>query len=361
MRWMQGALPLLCVLLMACREQAPSTRVERPVLFDEVAPSTGSAGTRFTGIVQPRHQLVAAFRQSGRLLSRQVEVGQRVSRGQLLASLESSDQQSEVRSRQGESARAEVLWRNARDELVRYQGLYEQGVGSLARLEQLSSEVRVRAATLRQARTALHRAQEHLLQAQVLADIDGVVTAWHVEVGQVLASGAPVLSLARLDSLEVWVDLPAQSVSELAVQDRTPRIWVASMSEPDVGSWAHVRQIDPELDTGTRVQRVRLAVERLPAELHLGSLVSVELSRPSAMAEPVLSASALWTLAGQHYVWRIDRRSSQVQAVEVEVLDRSGSRVRVRGGLQPGDRVVSAGVARLSEGQQVRLEERGGS
>lgn len=355
-----GCLVLLCVLLAACREQAPSTQVVRPVLFHEVVAAVRPLSARFTGTVQPRHHLVAAFRQSGHLLSRRVEVGERVRSGQLLATLESSDQRSEVRSAQGEVARAEVLWRNARDEQVRYQGLHQQGVGSVARLEQLNSEVEVRAATLRQARIALHRAEEHLQQTQVRAEFDGVVTTWHAEVGQVLASGAPVVSLARLDNLEVWFDLPAQRVNEL-VQDKAPCIWVASMSEPVMGSWAQVRQIDPQLDAGTRVQRVRLAVEQLPAGIHLGSLVSVELVPAPANAEPYVPVSAVWARAGQQYVWRIDRQHSQVQAIEVEVLERDGAQARVRSVLQPGDRVVSAGVARLQEGQRVRLEERGGS
>ena len=354
-------MPLLCLLLVGCREHAHPVGIERPVAFDEVVEQRQQVEARFTGSVQPRHQLVAAFRQSGRLLSRQVEVGQRVQAGQLLASLESSDQQSEVRSRQGEYARAEVLWLNARDELARYQGLYRQGIGSQARLDQLSGEMHVRAATLRQAGIALQRAEEHLQQTQIRADLDGVVTAWHAEVGQVLASGAPVVSLARLDSLEVWVDLPAPWLNRLVAPGEPPQIRVASMSERVEGHWAHVRQIDPVLDAGTRMQRVRLAVDQLPADFHLGSLVSVELSSGHATPDPELSASALWAQAGQQFVWRIDRHSSQVQAVAVEVLSQSGSRVRVRGALQSGDRVVIAGVARLREGQQVRLEERSGS
>ena len=361
MSWAARCIPLLFLLLVGCREHATPAGVERPVAFDEVAELRHQVEARFTGSVQPRHQLVAAFRQSGRLLSRLVEVGQRVQAGQLLANLESSDQQSEVRSRQGEYARAEVLWRNARDELARYQGLYQQGIGSQARLDQLSGEMHVRAATLRQAAIALQRAEEHLQQTQIRADLDGVVTSWHAEVGQVLASGAPVVSLARLDSLEVWVDLPTAWLSRLVAPGEPPRIQVASMSERAEGHLAHVRQIDPVLDTGTRMQRVRLAVNQLPADFHLGSLVSVELASAHAALDPELSASALWVQAGQQFVWRIDRHSSQVQAVAVEVLSQSGSRVRVRGALQPGDRVVSAGVARLREGQQVRLEERSGS
>lgn len=361
MRWAALCLPLLSLLLVACRDEKPQAQVERPVLFDEVAGQQLLTEARFTGTVQPRHQLVAAFRQSGRLLSRQVEVGQLVRTGQLLASLESSDQRSELRSRQGEFERAEVLWRNARDELARYQGLYRQGVGSQARLEQLSGEMQVRAATLRQARIALQRAEDHVQQTQVLADLDGVITAWHAEVGQVLASGTPVVSLASLDSLEVWVDVPTQWLGPLTDPDEPLRIWVAPMSARAEGSWARVRQVDPVLDPGTRVQRLRLALEQLPADFHLGSLVSVELSPQLAVTEPELPASALWGPAGQHFVWRIDRHSSQVRAVAVEVLSQTGSRVRVRGAVQPGDRVVSAGVARLREGQQVRLVERSGS
>ncbi|VXC73092.1 RND family efflux transporter, MFP subunit [Pseudomonas sp. 8Z] len=361
MRRLAFGLVLLCVLLAACREPTPAVQVERPVMFDEIATAQRPVTARFTGTVQPRHQLLVASRQNGHLLSRQVEVGQQVRSGQLLARLENADQHGEVDSRRGEFARAEVLWRNARDELARYQGLHQQGVGSVAVLEQLASEVKVRAATLSQARIALQLAEEHLQQTQVTADFEGVVTAWHAEVGQVLTIGSPVLSLARLDSLEVWVDLPVQGLGELLAQGEPRRIWVTSMGDGAARSLAHVRQIDPQLDVGTRVQRVRLAVERLPADVHLGSLVNVELSRSHAAPEPLVPVAAVWAQAGQHYVWKIDKQSSQVQAVEVEVLKRSGAHARVRGALQAGDRIVSAGVTRLREGQQVRLEGQGGS
>ena len=157
----------------------------------------------------------------------------------------------------------------------------------------------------------------------------------------------------------MWFDLPAQRVNELA-QNKAPSIWVASMSEPVMGSWAQVRHIDPQLDAGTPVQRVRPAVEQLPAGIHLGSLVGVELAPAPSSAELYVPVSAVWAHAGQQYVWRIDKQSSQVQAAEVEVLERDDTRASVRSALQPGDRVVSAGVARLREGQRVRLGECGG-
>ena len=362
MRRLLWCLPLLSLSLVACHDAEPLVQAQRPVLFTEVAAQQSLAKARFTGTVQPRHQLVAAFRQSGRLLNRQVEVGQHVRAGQLLASLENSDQRSELRSRQGEFERAEALWRNARDEFARYQGLHHQGVGSQARLEQLQGEMQVRAATLRQARIALQRAEEHVQQTQVLADLDGVITAWHAEIGQVLASGSPVVSLAHLDSLEVWVDVPTQWIAPLTGSSEPWRIWVAPiMSATTEGSWARVRQVDPLLDPGTRVQRLRLALEQQSAGFHLGSLVSVELSPQLAVREPELPASALWAQAGQHFVWRIEHDSLQVRAVAVEVMSQVGSRVRVRGALQAGDRVVSAGVTRLHEGQQIRLGERSGS
>lgn len=350
---------MICLLLSACFDESLPTSPGRPVLYIEVGAEAVGVTERFTGVVQPRHQLVAAFCQGGRLASRQVEVGQQVRKGDLLASLELSDQQNDVRSSQWNVSRTEVLWRNARDEAARYQGLHAQGVGSLARLEQLSSEVRVRAAALQQARIELRQARERLQQARIEADLEGVVTAWHAEVGQVLAAGTPVVSLARLDSLEIWVDLPAEWLTQAQKDAGVPRIRVTSMLDAAQSTWAEIRQVDPMLDVATRMRRVRLSAAQLPERFRLGSMVVVELVSEPQVNEPSVPASALWRDKGQDFVWLIEAQSARVRAQRVEVLERSADWVRLRGGLQPGDRVVSAGVHALQEGQWVALDKRG--
>lgn len=346
---------MAAIFLCACVDESPPERSERPVLYFEVGTDQIVVAERFTGTVQPRHQLQAAFRQSGRLASRQAEVGQPVRKGALLASLEVSDQENAVRSTQWDVSRTEVLWRNARDEAARYEGLNAQGVGSQARLEQLNSEVRVRAAALQQAQIELRQAREHLQQARITADFDAVVMAWHAEVGQVLAAGAPVVSLARLDSLEVWVDLPSQVLEQAQAGADVPRLRVSPMLNTAGEVWATIRQVEPMLDTVTRMRRVRLTLEYLPEGFRLGTLVNVELVHELMANESNVPTSALWTNNEEHFVWLIEAQTARVRAHRIDVLERSDSWARVRGALQPGDRLVKAGVHALREGQQVVL------
>ncbi|KPY00608.1 RND family efflux transporter MFP subunit [Pseudomonas savastanoi pv. nerii] len=125
------------------------------MLFTEIADQRSASYARFAGVIQPQYEVALGFRVAGRLATRHAEVGDRVRKGDLLATLEPGDQQHRLRARQAELGRARSAWQQARDEQTRYQQLYERGIGSRARLDQLNSEVRTQDALRSQASIAL--------------------------------------------------------------------------------------------------------------------------------------------------------------------------------------------------------------
>jgi RND family efflux transporter MFP subunit len=346
---------MFCIIFMlvsGCRDKPLREVVERPVLFIEMLDVSQQVHERFAGSIQPRYQVALGFRVAGRIATRHVEIGDRVRQGDLLATLEPSDQQNQLRARQAELNKAKATWQQLSAEQQRYQQLIERGVGAQARLDQMSSDLQTQGAILSQARNALQQASDHVSYTRLLAEFDGVVTDWHGEVGQVVATGHPVVSLARPESREAVVDLPLELIAAL---DQGTKIQVISQLNPQAFVAAHVRQLSPQIDPATRTQRVRLTLDSAPDSFRLGSTVSVEISSAAALFR-VLPGSAVLERDGRAQVWVIDPQSATLSSRDVTILARNGTSVRVQGELRDGDKVVIAGVNGLKEGQRIRMD-----
>ncbi|MEE4921845.1 efflux RND transporter periplasmic adaptor subunit [Pseudomonas alliivorans] len=346
---------LACAALIAlsgCRDKPVREAIERPVLFTEIVEPHQALHGRFAGSIQPQYEVPLGFRVAGRIATRQAEVGKAVRKGDLLATLEPSEQQNQLHARQAELSKAHASWQQVRDEQLRYQQLFERGVGSRARLDQLSSDLRNQDALQQRADIALQQARDHLSYTRLLAEFDGLVTDWRAEVGQVMAAGEPVVSLARPESREAVVDLPVGLVASLTDH---AQFRVSSPLNPQVSITAQIRQLSPQIDATTRTQRVRLTLNHTPDLFRIGSTVSVEISG-SAPTSHRLPGSAVVQRDGNAQVWVIDTRTSTLSPRVIQVLARSGSTVQVEGELQVGDKVVTAGVNTMQPGQKIRMQ-----
>ncbi|WP_116896069.1 efflux RND transporter periplasmic adaptor subunit [Pseudomonas syringae] len=343
---------LICILIVAlpgCRDKPLREVVERPVLFTEIVDQHSASYGRFAGVIQPQYEAALAFRVAGRLATRHAEIGDQVRKGDLLATLEPGDQQHRLRARQAELGKAQSAWQQARDELTRYQQLYQRAIGSRARMDQLDNDLRTQDALRNQARVAVQQASDHVSYTRLSAEFDGLITGWQAEVGQVMATGQAVVSLARPDSREALVDLPLGSLND------RHRIRVISQLNEQLSVAANVRQLAPQINAETRTQRVRLALQNPPDSFRLGSTVTVEISG-DAPAFHELPGSAVLQRDGTSQIWVIDPTTSTLVPRAVQVLARSGSTVRVSGALHKGEKVVTAGVNGMQSGQKIRVQ-----
>ena len=340
-------------LLVACSKQEPAPEPVRPVLFIEVTPALEQSLGRFAGSIQARYESTLGFRVSGRIARRYVDVGSEVAQGALLASLDPTDQQNQLRAAEGDLARVQAQWINAQANARRQQELFDRGVGAQAQLDVAQTDLKTTGASLEQAKASVSQARDQLGYSELHSDHAAVVTAWKAEAGQVVSAGQQVVTLARPDIKEAVIDLPAPLADQLSegVEFR-----VASQLDPAVNTTARLREIEPQADSATRTQRARLTLAETPAAFRLGSSISVTLS---SAIEPRtrLPLSALLESEGRTRVWIIDPQSQTVALREVRVLSRDADGVLLASGVKPGERVVSAGVNSLKPGQKVKVAE----
>ena len=341
------------LLLLACSKQEPAPEPVRPVLFMEVKAEDQETLGRFAGTLQARYESNLGFRVSGRIAHRAVDVGAEVQKGALLAVLDPTDQQNQLRAAQGDLARVQAQFINAQANARRQLELFNRGVGAQAQLDVAQTDLKTTQASLDQAQASVNQAKDQLNYTQLRTDHGGIVTAWTAEAGQVVSAGQQVVTLARPDIKEAVIDLPA------GLAERLPTdvvFLVAGQLDPSVNTTATVREIEPQAQSATRTRRARLTLADTPAAFLLGTAISVTLS--SAIAPRIeLPLSALQQVDGKTRIWLLDPQSHTVQPRDVSVISRDADSALLNGGVKPGERVVTAGVNSLQPGQTVKVDE----
>ena len=287
------------LLLVACsKEEAPPEPV-RPVLSMQVKSEDQETLGRFAGTIQARYESNLGFRVPGRIARRAVDVGAEVEKGALLAVLDPTDQQNQLRAAQGDLARVQAQFINAQANARRQQELFNRGVGAQAQLDVAQTDLKTTQATLDQAKASVNQAKDQLNYAELRTDHAGIVTAWNAEAGQVVSAGQQVVTLARPDIKEAVIDLPA------GLAERLPPdvvFLVAGQLDPSVNTTAIVREIEPQAQSATRTRRARLTLTETPAAFRLGTAISVTLS--SAIAPRIeLPLTALQEVDGKTRIW----------------------------------------------------------
>ncbi|WP_030129927.1 efflux RND transporter periplasmic adaptor subunit [Pseudomonas sp. QTF5] len=340
-------------LLVACSDEEAPPEPVRPVLSVEVKALNQEDLGRFAGSIQARYESNVGFRVPGRIASRNVDVGAEVQKGALLATLDPTDQQNQLRSAQGDLARVQALLINAQANARRQQELFNRGVGAQAQLDIAQTDLKTTQASLDQAKAAVDQAKDQLNYVELRTDHKAIVTAWNAEAGQVVTAGQQVVTLAQPDIKEAVIDLPDTLV------DRLPAdvvFQVASQLDPSITSTAIVREIEPQAQSATRTRRARLSLTDTPPGFRLGTAISVTLS--SAIKPRLeLPVSALQEVDGKLRIWVVDPKTQTVSPRDVSLISRTDATVVLANGVKSGERVVSAGVHSLKPGQKVKIDE----
>ncbi|QXH46507.1 efflux RND transporter periplasmic adaptor subunit [Pseudomonas xanthosomatis] len=346
------ALPA-ALLLAACGSDKEQAEPVRPVLSTVVQPQVQSQLGRFAGSIQARFESTLGFRVSGRIARRWLDVGAQVKPGDTLATLDPTDQQNQLRAAEGDLAKVQAQWINAQADARRQQQLYDRGVGAQAQLDIANTNLKTTGASLEQARSAVSQARDQLDYSTLRTDHAAVVTAWQAEAGQTVSAGQAVVTLARPDVKEAVIDLPTNLAEQL-----TPGLTftVALQLEPSINTTATLRELEPQADATTRTRRARLTLASTPDSFHLGTAVSVTLSS-AVTPRSELPRTALLERDGKTQVWVVDPQQKTVATRDVQVIERNDERIVLASGVQPGERVVTAGVNILKPGQKVTFDE----
>ncbi|MBE6205274.1 MAG: efflux RND transporter periplasmic adaptor subunit [Rikenellaceae bacterium] len=338
---------LLCVAVAlccaACRQSANKTdTTPRPVKV-VTAEALGYVDRDFAGMATADDAVNMAFKLSGQVLSVDVSKGDYVRRGELLASLDPRDVELQVASDRSQFERA-------RSQAERMKRLLDHEAVS-------QQEYEASQTAFVQARSAYENSADLLSQTKLRAPFAGVIERTYVDAWERVQSGQTILRLVNPISTTVEFTMPERSMALLS--DSLTRFYVVFDNYPDrrFAARLHTYAKTASDASGFPVSLKIDKAESAPYHISPGMTCQVTLqAEDSSSSELVLPLTAIYAPAeGGEYVWVVGD-DDRVERRAVELGDVVGhDKVVVLAGIRKGERVVSAGVYRLQEGERVRI------
>ena len=347
-----ATLGLLSLVLTGCDSRDMDAGPEiRPVRVLAVTEQGGGETITLSGVIEAKTEVDLGFRIAGRVIERFVNVGDRVPPGQLIARLDSQDEENALRAAKAGLSAAEGQFLEAEINYQRQRQLLERGFTTRMRYDEVVQLLRTLRAQVDAATAQVAIARNRLDDTSLFADAPGEVTARVVETGQVVAAGQLIVRLARQEGRDAVFDIPPAILSR---GRRDASISVALSIDPAVRAMGRVREVSPQADARTGTFRVRVGLAAPPPGMRLGSTVTGRMTL-EGLDGIVVPASALSRLESLPAVWVFDPKSETVSQRKVEVALHRASDVVLAAGLASGEIVVTAGVQTLRPGQRVRL------
>ena len=347
------AVPLLsaALLLGACSRNEKAPEPVRAVKLITLGATDARAPQEYAGEVRAKVESRLGLQVAGKLLSRKVQVGDKVSKGQLLAEIDAQDYLLAAGAAQAQLRSAQAQLDVAKADFDRFEALFKQGFISQAELERRRAGLTAAQSLYEQARSQAQVQGHQAGYARLLATHDGVVTAIEAEEGQVVAAGQAIVRVAQLGAQDAVFAVPEQTVSAIRVGQEMQVRWPATGQQ-----WpAKVREVGASADAATRTFTIKLALPAA-AGMPLGSTVHVLAPQTKGQQRTLqLPLTALRQQGDGSAVWVFDEAAMVVRSQAVKLGAVQGNDVEIVQGLQPGQKVVVAGVHVLAEGQKVSV------
>jgi len=348
-----------------CSKPEPVAEATRAVRTVTIAADSAGGVLEYAGEVKARTESRLGFRVGGKVLRRNVELGDSVKVGQVLAQLDPQDLRLGSESARAALTGAQANFDLAAADFKRYKDLREQGFIGAAELERRETAVKSAQATLSQALAQASVQGNQANYANLVADAAGVITAVEAEAGTVVAAGTPVVRLAHAGPRDVVFSVPEDKVALVKALAAEPgrftvRLW-GSANAPGAGVLpATIREVAAAADPVTRTFLVKADIGNTAgagaaAGVQLGQTATVLLALPKTQGVTRLPLSALKEEQGKTIVWLLDKASMTVRQQPVTLSGADGNDAVITAGLKPGQVVVTAGVHVLSPGQKVKL------
>ena len=343
------AVPVCLVfLLAACGHEEPAQLSISPAIVVQPQPSA-LATQSYPGEVRARFDPQLAFRIGGKVTRRLVDEGERVKANQPLAELDPQDVRLQLDATRAQVAAAQANLNLVRSERDRYKTLLDRQMVSRSQFDNAENLYRAGEAKWQQLQAEQNVASNQASYAVLRAPQDGVIAQRQVEVGQVVAAGQTVFTLAADGERKVLISVPEQAFARFKIgQPVSVELW----SQPDQRFSGRIRELSPSADPKSRTFAARIAFTagKVPAELGQSARVFIQNEGVSSLSVPL---SALSAENGAAYVWRVGL-GNKLEQVPVRVGPYGEKTVPVMEGLTSVDWVVAAGAHVLHQGQEVR-------
>lgn len=326
-----------CIVLTGCSEQKKKTE-KAPVKVETLTVGSYANGETndYVGTIEEKTGSTLSFELGGNITSIRVDEGDKVSRGQTLATINPTTLKEAHKS-------ALATLHQAQDAYHRFLPLHKAGTISDIRWVEIESK-------LEQAKAAESIARQQLSHTTITAPFAGVIAAKSVDIGTYVLPGQPVLKIANVAQVNAKVSVPEAEISHLHVGDKV-KLTVAALGGAVFYGAISEKGIDANPISHT--YDVKVGITNPQGRLLPGMVCNAQIEgRATTSSHIILPPQSIeLDVDNSRFVWTVVDGKAHQQPVTIGDFDGDG--VIILSGLKAGDKVIINGQQKVSEGMKV--------
>ena len=333
------------ILLLLFMNGGCSKRSEpvRPIKHMVIETSSDAIKKSYSGVSQAYTKSVLSFRVPGNIEKRNVNLGDRVKEGDVLAELDRTDYKTKLNKAKAQFIAAEA-------DIERYRSLYEEESATKQELDQKESSYEV-------AKSELELAKKNLDYTLLTAPADGMISKVSAEVFETVQTGQAICTLDEINKFKINVGLPTSLIGKVKKGDDVIVIFDEIKNEKFSGI---INEIGVDIDPKTATFPITINMVKDDKRFRGGMVAEVvfNFKLPAKEQDDRIIVPAYTVLEdqnGERYVWLYDKKESRVYKHKVVVGDISEAGMEIKSGLKNDDIIATAGIHYLFNGQKVKL------
>ncbi|WP_413713570.1 MdtA/MuxA family multidrug efflux RND transporter periplasmic adaptor subunit [Serratia marcescens] len=336
------------------RRGAPMSPVQAATATQQTVPRFLSG----LGTATAANTVTVTSRVDGQLMAIHFTEGQQVKAGDLLAEIDPRPFQVQLTQAQGQLAKDQATLANARRDLARYQQLVKTNLVSRQELDTQASLVQQTEGAIKADQGAVDSAKLQITYSRITAPIDGRVGLKLVDVGNYVTSGSTtgLVVITQTHPIDVVFTLPEGNIADLLKAQKAGPVSVEAWDRTNQKklTTGSLLSLDNQIDTATGTIKLKARFANEDDALFPNQFVNARLQVDTLHDAVVIPTAALQMGNEGNFVWTLSE-DNKVSKHRVTAGVQDSRQVVISAGLNAGDRVVTDGIDRLTEGMQVEV------
>lgn len=351
------------MMLTSCStDEAPETKLVRPILSQKVVYSGAQQERTFSGSSRTDQIVKLSFRNSGVLSVLNIKLGQTVKKGQLLGQLDNVQARLNYENSISSKNSAESAMKTAKLNLNRIRALYEKGGSSLSDFEVAKDTYKNAQQSFNSAVRNVDIQKEQLGYGFLYAPTDGIIANVEAEANENINAGQMIATLNAGTQMDIALGVPESVINRINIE---MSVEVAFTALPGQSFEGVVTEISPSIDTNTATYPIVVKLSEPSAEIKSGMAANVTFrfgnnsNQQNNAQMLIIPANAVGEDATGRFVFVVNQKGDQafVKKQPITIGNLTAEGFEVTSGLKFGDYIATAGLQTLLDGQEVLFKQ----
>ncbi len=362
MKFLKLTIPVFVFLLLtSCKETVKEKEaVLRPVKYQIVGTSEAQKTRTFSGVAKAGEEIELSFRSSGIITKLNAKVGKKVRKGDLIAKLDNVQANLAYEQSVSSLNTAKSAMKTSKSNLDRIKSLYEKGSNSLSDYESAKNTYQSNLDKYESAKRNKSIQQSQISYGYIYAPKSGTIASKSSMLNETASSGQVIAILNAGKDTNIIIGLPENSINKIHLGDQTDLSFSAIEGKSFKGT---IIEISPVVESSSATYPVKISIDNATAAIKPGMTANVTFNFKDNGAVQdhslIVPVKAVGEDGSGNYVFVIESNDGKTGIVKKKTIvigTLTSDGFKVTSGLANGDKIATAGLQTLLDGQKVKLQ-----